>query len=127
MLSQDNIMRFINIETCKLLFDIGSHEEGISTAAISPNGRYIASVMENGSLNLYSVQVLTQEGNKVECFTFLKTAVNPIKVDTCLHNFCIISSLQTYWSAIFNTTNKEKVICRVPFIVTPACQVIRCF
>ncbi|NXK06719.1 TBC31 protein, partial [Herpetotheres cachinnans] len=64
VLSQDNVMRFINIETCKLLFDIGSHEEGISTAAISPNGRYIASVMENGSLNLYSVQSLTQEGNK---------------------------------------------------------------
>ncbi|KFQ79499.1 TBC1 domain family member 31, partial [Phaethon lepturus] len=64
VLSQDNIMRFINIDTCKLLFDIGSHEEGISTAVISPNGRYIASVMENGSLNLYSVQALTQEGNK---------------------------------------------------------------
>ncbi|XP_027747482.1 TBC1 domain family member 31 isoform X2 [Empidonax traillii] len=64
VLSQDNVMRFINIETCKLLFDIGSPEEGISTAAISPNGRYIASVMENGSLNLYSVQALTQEGNK---------------------------------------------------------------
>ncbi|XP_071410000.1 TBC1 domain family member 31 isoform X3 [Pithys albifrons albifrons] len=64
VLSQDNIMRFINIETCKLLFDIGSPEEGISTAVISPNGRYIASVMENGSLNLYSVQAFTQEGNK---------------------------------------------------------------
>ncbi|NXM71888.1 TBC31 protein, partial [Serilophus lunatus] len=64
VLSQDNIMRFINIETCKLLFDIGSPEEGISTAVISPNGRYIASVMENGSINLYSVQALTQEGNK---------------------------------------------------------------
>ncbi|NXX55824.1 TBC31 protein, partial [Scopus umbretta] len=64
VLSQDNIMRFIHIETGKLLFDIGSHEEGISTAATSPNGRYIASVMENGSLNLYSVQALTQEGNK---------------------------------------------------------------
>uniref|UniRef100_A0A663N7V9 TBC1 domain family member 31 n=1 Tax=Athene cunicularia TaxID=194338 RepID=A0A663N7V9_ATHCN len=64
VLSQDNIMRFINIETCKLLFYIGSHEEGISTAAVSSNGRYIASVMENGSLNLYSVQALVQEGNK---------------------------------------------------------------
>ncbi|NXJ79933.1 TBC31 protein, partial [Trogon melanurus] len=64
VLSQDNIMRFINIETCKILFDIGSHEEGISTVTISPHGRYIASVMENGSLNLYSVQALTQEGNK---------------------------------------------------------------
>ncbi|NXD77597.1 TBC31 protein, partial [Halcyon senegalensis] len=64
VLSQDNIMRSINIESCKLLFDIGSHEEGITTAAISPNGRYIASVMENGSLNLYSVQALTQDNNK---------------------------------------------------------------
>uniref|UniRef100_A0A8C2Y7N5 TBC1 domain family member 31 n=1 Tax=Coturnix japonica TaxID=93934 RepID=A0A8C2Y7N5_COTJA len=64
VLSQDNIMRFISIETYKLLFVIGSHEEGISTAAISPSGRYIASVMENGSLNLYSVQALTQEVNK---------------------------------------------------------------
>ncbi|NXY90472.1 TBC31 protein, partial [Alcedo cyanopectus] len=64
VLSQDNIMRFINIETCTFLFDIGNHEEGITTAAISPNGRYIASVMENGSLNLYSVQALTQDNNK---------------------------------------------------------------
>ncbi|NXT11866.1 TBC31 protein, partial [Prunella fulvescens] len=70
VLSQDNIMRFINIETCKLLFDIGSPEEGISTAVISPNGRYIASVMENGSLNLYSVQALTQEGNMPPPFMF---------------------------------------------------------
>ncbi|NXV34551.1 TBC31 protein, partial [Rissa tridactyla] len=70
VLSQDNIMRFINIETCKLLFDIGSHEEGISAAAISPNGRYIASVMENGSLNLYSVQALTQEGSQPPPPTF---------------------------------------------------------
>ncbi|XP_030122488.2 TBC1 domain family member 31 isoform X7 [Taeniopygia guttata] len=70
VLSQDNVMRFINIETCKLLFDIGSPEDGISTAVISPNGRYIASVMENGSLNLYSVQALTQEGNKPPPFMF---------------------------------------------------------
>lgn len=96
VLSQDNMMRFINIETCKLLFAIGSHEEGISTAAISPNGRYIASVMENGSVNLYSVQALTQEANKVQCFTFLIAAVNPIKGDTCPCNFCISSSLLMY-------------------------------
>ncbi|KAM6457750.1 TBC1 domain family member 31 isoform 1-T1 [Liasis olivaceus] len=64
VLSQDNIMRFINISTCKLLFDIGSHEEGISTVAVSPSGRYIAAVMENGSLSVYSVQALTQEINK---------------------------------------------------------------
>nr|KAF6426923.1 TBC1 domain family member 31 [Molossus molossus] len=64
VLSQDGIMRFINIQTCKLLFEIGSLEEGISSSVISPHGRYIASVMENGSLNIYSVQALTQEINK---------------------------------------------------------------
>uniref|UniRef100_A0A8D2ASR3 TBC1 domain family member 31 n=1 Tax=Sciurus vulgaris TaxID=55149 RepID=A0A8D2ASR3_SCIVU len=64
VLSQDGIMRFINIQTCKLLFEIGSLDEGISTSVISPHGRYIASVMENGSLNIYSVQALTQELNK---------------------------------------------------------------
>ncbi|XP_062987183.1 TBC1 domain family member 31 [Elgaria multicarinata webbii] len=64
VLSQDNILRFINVRTCKLLFDVGSHEEGISIVTMSPNGRYIAAVMENGSLNVYSIQALTQEVNK---------------------------------------------------------------
>ncbi|XP_053415623.1 TBC1 domain family member 31 isoform X2 [Nycticebus coucang] len=64
VLSQDGIMRFVNIETYKVLFEIGSLDEGITFSAISPHGRYIASVMENGSLNIYSVQALTQEINK---------------------------------------------------------------
>ena len=64
MLSQDGIMRFINIQTCKLLFEIGSLDDGISSSVISPHGRYIASIMENGSLNIYSVQTLTKEINK---------------------------------------------------------------
>uniref|UniRef100_A0A670Y400 TBC1 domain family member 31 n=1 Tax=Pseudonaja textilis TaxID=8673 RepID=A0A670Y400_PSETE len=67
VLSQDNIMRFININTCKLLFDLGSHEEGLSMATMSPSGRYIAAVMENGSLSIYSIQALTQEINKGPC------------------------------------------------------------
>ncbi|XP_075681875.1 TBC1 domain family member 31 [Rhinoderma darwinii] len=64
VLSQDGIMRFINIQTCKLVFDIGSDEDGIVTSSVSPNGRYIASIMENGSINLYNVQALTKEMNK---------------------------------------------------------------
>ncbi|XP_030074539.1 TBC1 domain family member 31 isoform X2 [Microcaecilia unicolor] len=64
VISQDGIMRFINIQTCKLIFDIGSHDEGITTSSVSPNGRYIVSVMDNGSLNIYSVQALTHEVNK---------------------------------------------------------------
>ncbi|XP_074057667.1 TBC1 domain family member 31 isoform X2 [Macrotis lagotis] len=64
VLGQDGIMRFISIQNCKLLFDVGTLDEGISTAIISPNGRYITSIMENGSLSVYSIQVLTQEINK---------------------------------------------------------------
>ncbi|MBN3306118.1 TBC31 protein, partial [Amia calva] len=64
VLSQEGIMRFINIQTCKLIFDIGTHDDGISSAAISPNGHHVVAVMENGSLNIYSVQALTQDINK---------------------------------------------------------------
>ncbi|XP_013005426.2 TBC1 domain family member 31 isoform X1 [Cavia porcellus] len=64
VLSQEGIMRFVNIQTCKLVFEIGSLDEGISSSVISPHGRYITSIMENGSLNIYSVQALTQEVNK---------------------------------------------------------------
>ncbi|KAG8441648.1 hypothetical protein GDO86_010725 [Hymenochirus boettgeri] len=63
VLSQDGIMRFINIQTCKLVFDIGNSDNGIMTSSVSPNGRYITAVMDNGSLNIYSVQALTKELN----------------------------------------------------------------
>uniref|UniRef100_A0A669BJF8 TBC1 domain family member 31 n=1 Tax=Oreochromis niloticus TaxID=8128 RepID=A0A669BJF8_ORENI len=64
VLSQDGVMRFINIHTCKLLFHVGSHDESITTVAVSPNGRHIVAIMDNGSVNIYSVQSLTQELNK---------------------------------------------------------------
>ncbi|XP_073535959.1 TBC1 domain family member 31 isoform X2 [Phyllobates terribilis] len=64
VLSQDGLMRFINIQTCKLVFDIGSHDDGVVTSSVSSNGRYIAGIMENGSINLYSIQALTKEINK---------------------------------------------------------------
>ncbi|KAK5862681.1 hypothetical protein PBY51_018050 [Eleginops maclovinus] len=64
VLSQDGVMRFINIHTCKLLFHMGSHDDAITTAAVSPNGRHVVAIMDNGSINIYSVQSLTQELNK---------------------------------------------------------------
>uniref|UniRef100_A0A671WWC4 TBC1 domain family member 31 n=1 Tax=Sparus aurata TaxID=8175 RepID=A0A671WWC4_SPAAU len=64
VLSQDGMMRFINIHTCKLLFHMGSHDNAITTVAVSPNGRHVAAIMDNGSINVYSVQSLTQELNK---------------------------------------------------------------
>ncbi|XP_054478450.1 TBC1 domain family member 31 [Anoplopoma fimbria] len=64
VLSQDGVMRFINIHTCKLLFHMGSHEVAITTVTVSPNGRHVVAIMDNGSINVYSVQSLTQELNK---------------------------------------------------------------
>ncbi|XP_028969233.2 TBC1 domain family member 31 isoform X2 [Esox lucius] len=64
VLSQDGIMRFIHIQTCKLLFNIGSHDNAITSAAVSPNGRHVVTIMDNGGLNIYAVQSLTQEFNK---------------------------------------------------------------
>ncbi|XP_053287821.1 TBC1 domain family member 31 isoform X3 [Pleuronectes platessa] len=64
VLSQDGVMRFINIHTCKLLFHIGSHDNAITIVAVSPNGRHVAAIMDNGSINIYNVQSLTQKLNK---------------------------------------------------------------
>ncbi|KAL0963382.1 hypothetical protein UPYG_G00305670 [Umbra pygmaea] len=64
VLSQDGIMRFINIQTCKLVFNIGSHDDAITSATISPNGRHVVTIMDNGSLNIYVVQSLTLDYNK---------------------------------------------------------------
>ncbi|XP_071377085.1 TBC1 domain family member 31 [Centroberyx affinis] len=64
VLSQDGVMRFINIHTCKLLFHMGSHDDAITSATVSPNGRHVVAIMDNGSINVYSVQSLTQEYNK---------------------------------------------------------------
>lgn len=65
VLSQDGVMRFININTCKLLFYIGSHDNAITTVAVGPNGRHVVAITDTGSINIYSVHSLTPELNKV--------------------------------------------------------------
>ena len=65
VLSQDGIMRFININTCKLLFDIGSADSRLSNVSVSPSGRHIVAVVDSGNMHVYSVQALTSELNKV--------------------------------------------------------------
>ncbi|XP_041045482.1 TBC1 domain family member 31 isoform X2 [Carcharodon carcharias] len=83
VLSQDGIMRFINVQTCKLLFDIGSLDNGINTVAISQNGHYIAAVLEDGSLNIYSVKALSQELNK----NVLPAGLNKKRLQALLKEF----------------------------------------
>uniref|UniRef100_A0A8C6SLW5 TBC1 domain family member 31 n=1 Tax=Neogobius melanostomus TaxID=47308 RepID=A0A8C6SLW5_9GOBI len=64
VLSQDGVMRFINIHTCKLLFQIGSPDNAITTVTVGPNGRHVVAIMDNGGINIYSVQSLTEELNQ---------------------------------------------------------------
>ena len=65
VLCQDGIMRFINIHTCKLIFDIGSHDVRITNVSLGPTGRHVVCVLDTGDIRVYSVQALTQEVNKV--------------------------------------------------------------
>ncbi|KAJ7360430.1 hypothetical protein OS493_015531 [Desmophyllum pertusum] len=64
VLSQDGILRFIDIHACKQLFEIGGADEMINNFSISSNGRYVAAVMDNGNINVYSVPALSQHFTK---------------------------------------------------------------
>ncbi|KAI5620588.1 TBC1 domain family member 31, partial [Silurus asotus] len=84
VLSQDGVMRFINIQTCKQLFEIGSHGDAVNSAAVGPKGRHVAAVMDSGALRVYSVQALTQEINKPPQ-SLVKTVTSGTNADTsCL-------------------------------------------
>ncbi|KAK2140435.1 hypothetical protein LSH36_1353g00021 [Paralvinella palmiformis] len=65
VLSQDGIMRFININTCKLLFDVGALDNRISNVTLSPIGRHIVAIMDNGYINVYCVKALSEDLNQV--------------------------------------------------------------
>ncbi|XP_061919538.1 TBC1 domain family member 31 isoform X2 [Entelurus aequoreus] len=60
VLGQDGIMRFINIHTSKLLFHIGSYNDAITSVTVSPTGRHVGAIMDNGSINVYSMQELNK-------------------------------------------------------------------
>lgn len=64
VLSQDGIMRFINIDSCRLLFDIGTVDSRLNNVAVSANGRYVVGVMEDGNVRVFSLQALCSEINK---------------------------------------------------------------
>jgi len=64
VLSQDGIMRFINTESCRLLFDVGQVDQRIKSTSVSPQGRYIVAVMEDGNIHIYGVQALSADYNK---------------------------------------------------------------
>lgn len=106
VLSQDGMMRFINIHTCKLLFHIGSHDEAITAVAVNPSGRHIVAVMDNGRINIYSVQNLTQELNKVTAWAFCCSVCHIFCLD---HHFDLTLSLKSIITNYFTQTKKNSV------------------
>lgn len=65
VLSQDGIVRYININSCKLLFDVGTIDNKVNNFSISPSGRHMVSTMEDGSLHVYDLHVVSDEIGKV--------------------------------------------------------------
>lgn len=61
-------MRFLNIQTCKQLFEIGSYEDAITSATFCPKGHHIVAVMDSGALKIYDVRSLSPEISKVNSF-----------------------------------------------------------
>lgn len=59
VLAQDGILRFLDTESCQLLFQIGSHDKPLSHAHPSPDGRYLAALSENGNILIHDVTTLT--------------------------------------------------------------------
>ncbi|CAL1610656.1 unnamed protein product [Knipowitschia caucasica] len=64
ILSQDGILRFINIHTCKLLFQIGSPDHALTAVHVCPNGKHLVAIMDSGGINIYSLQSLKEELNQ---------------------------------------------------------------
>lgn len=91
-------MRFINIHSCKLLFSVGSHDEAITTAAVSPSGRHVVAIMDNGSINVYCVQNLTQELNKVQQrMRWLDPSNKNMVLNVCISPLSSPSRLPPWW------------------------------
>ncbi len=68
VLSQDGVMSFINIQSCKQIFEIGSHEDAITLAGICPKGHHIVAVMDSGALRIYDVRKPYPEVSKVHFY-----------------------------------------------------------
>ena len=64
VLSKDGILRVIHIHKCNLLFDLGDTENPILNFSSSPNGKYIAAVMDNGCVHVYCVKTLSSHLNR---------------------------------------------------------------
>jgi len=54
-----------SLSSVNIMFIFISTAQMISNFSISSNGRYVAAVMDNGNINVYSVPALSQNFTKV--------------------------------------------------------------
>lgn len=66
VLSQDGYTQFIDINTCRLMWEILSpwNDDKISSFVVDPNGHYIVCITVGGSLVFYNVSALCADFNK---------------------------------------------------------------
>ena len=71
MVCQDGIVRFLRYDTCRLLFELGSSNgkarpvslcrpeaEPITYAAPSSDGHYVATIVDSGAVQLFSIETV---------------------------------------------------------------------
>ena len=66
-LAQDGILRFINIHSCRLLFQVGSQENMLSSAHVGPEGNTLVCISERGNILIYDVPTAAQGLHRVRC------------------------------------------------------------
>jgi len=90
VLSQDGIMRFIRIDSCKLIFDVGSLDKRILNVSVSSTRRIVA-VMDNGDVNVYSTEALTDDLTRVSWMSLVSSGYCAyIFVSYCSNTVCTI-------------------------------------
>ena len=121
-LSQDGIMRFINTDTCFLLFDVGAVGRRLSNVGISPNGRYLAGVLDDGNIGVFSLQALCADINKVITSWRHLPARSPACPNTSLPHTCLPAHLPARSPACPLTCLPAHLPSR-----SPACPLTCCF
>jgi len=65
VLSQDGIIRFIDISTFAQLFDVGRLDDRVCNFVVASSGRHIIAVMDSGNIHIYNAHALAKQLNQV--------------------------------------------------------------
>ena len=65
VLAQDGVLRWMDLESCRLLSQTGSHDQPLSHAHTSPDGRYMSAVSERGTILIYDITAIAKKLDQV--------------------------------------------------------------